>query len=124
MKNITPSQSRPRIDGKFFELNKERYYIKGATYGTFAPDDSGNLFPSNEIVEKDFQLMVENGINTVRTYTVPPLSLLDLALKYGLKVMVGMPWEQHLTFLDTEKQAETLNWQIRSNFYECLEKQS
>lgn len=113
------SQSRPKIDGKFFELNQERYYIKGATYGTFAPDESGNLFPSSEIVEKDFQLMMENGINTVRTYTVPPLSLLDLALKYGLKVMVGMPWEQHLTFLESKKHEMDILKRTKENAEKC-----
>ena len=115
---------RPQIDGKFFKVGDERYYIKGVTYGTFEPDKSGDLFPTSEIVDKDFRLMAENGVNTVRTYTVPPLAVLDAALKHNLKMMVGMPWEQHLTFLDTEKQAETLDWQTCSNFFECLEKQS
>ena len=44
--------------------------------------------------------MAANGINAVRTYTVPPRWLLDLALEHGLCVMVGLPWEQHVTFLD------------------------
>ena len=44
--------------------------------------------------------MRENGVNTVRTYTVPPNGLLDEALKHDLRVMVGLPWEQHVAFLD------------------------
>ena len=44
--------------------------------------------------------MRENGVNTVRTYTAPPNWLLGEALKYELRVMVGLPWEQHVAFLD------------------------
>ena len=44
--------------------------------------------------------MAANGVNAVRTYTVPPRWLLDLAHEHGLWVMVGLPWEQHVTFLD------------------------
>ena len=44
--------------------------------------------------------MAEMGANTVRVFTVPPLWLLDLAAEAGLKVLVGIPWSQHVTFLD------------------------
>ena len=47
--------------------------------------------------------MFVNGINCVRTYTAPPLYLLDIAEKLGLKVMAGLPWEQHLTFYENRK---------------------
>src|SRR5262249_3249627 len=33
-------------------------------------------------------------------FTVPPLWLLDLARAAGLKVLAGIPWSQHITFLD------------------------
>ncbi len=77
-------------------------YIKGVTYGTFKPKD-GFQFPEVSVIEKDFGMMAQNGMNCVRTYTVPPLYLLDIAKKNDLKVMVGLPWEQHITFLDTVK---------------------
>jgi GT2 family glycosyltransferase len=44
--------------------------------------------------------MAANGINAVRTYTVPPVWLLDAAQRHGLYVMVGLQWEQHIAFLD------------------------
>ena len=44
--------------------------------------------------------MAANGVNAVRTYTIPPRWLLDLAAEHGLRVMVGLPWEQHVAFLD------------------------
>jgi beta-galactosidase/beta-glucuronidase len=45
--------------------------------------------------------MTQLGANCIRTYTVPPHWLLDLAHRYRLKVMVGIPWSQHITFLDS-----------------------
>jgi glycosyltransferase involved in cell wall biosynthesis len=88
------------VRGKFLYEGNEKFYVRGVTYGTFRPNEDGSQFPSPEVVESDFRLMAEKGFNSVRTYTVPPLYLLDLASKYGLKVMVGLPWEQHITFLD------------------------
>ena len=50
--------------------------------------------------------MAAIGVNAVRTYTVPPRWLLDLALEHGLRVMVGLPWEEHVTFLDDRERAQ------------------
>ena len=43
------------------------------------------------------------GINAVRVYSAPERWLLDLAQLHGVHVMVGMPWEQHIAFLDTAR---------------------
>src|SRR5262245_49010726 len=88
---------RPRARGKFLFGGDEKLYIRGVTYGTFRPGDSGSEF--NPITaEADFVEMSANGINAVRTYAVPPRWLLDLAWAHGLRVMVGIPWEQHVAF--------------------------
>lgn len=100
--NIT--QGNITVKGKFLYNGDEKFYIKGVTYGTFKPDEEGSQFPSHEVVEKDFTMMVLHGINCVRTYTVPPKHLLDLAYDLGLKVMVGLPWEQHITFYEHRKE--------------------
>ena len=86
--------------GKFFHLGGERFLIKGVTYGTFGPDAQGHQFPPIERIAADFASMSEYGINTVRVYTVPSLALLDEAGRRGLRVMVGIPWAQHIAFLD------------------------
>jgi glycosyltransferase involved in cell wall biosynthesis len=120
MKNhMVKNSLRPFTDGKFLRIGDERFYIKGVTYGTFAPDEKGDQFPSEDIIEKDFKLMSDYGINTVRTYTTPSVLLLDLALKYNLKVMVGLPWEQHLTFLESKKQAGQIIQRIRESVLKC-----
>ena len=88
------------MDGKFLRLGTERYLIKGVTYGTFAPDDKGYQFPDAGQIARDFGLMAALGINTVRVYTPPRRDLLDIAADHGLRVMIGIPWSQHIAFLD------------------------
>ena len=89
-----------RVRGKFFFAGEEKFFVKGATYGPFGLGSHGSQFPEREVVARDFALMVETGVNTLRVFTVPPLWLLDLADDHGLKVLVGIPWSQHVTFLD------------------------
>jgi glycosyltransferase involved in cell wall biosynthesis len=107
--------SRPKVSGKFLLVDGEKFYVRGVTYGTFRPNETGENFPAAEIIEKDFALMTEFGINSVRTYTVPPLHLLDIAQKYNLKVLVGLPWEQHITFLDEPQRVRDIENRIREN---------
>ncbi len=94
---MTPA---PRIQGKFLEVDGRRFLVRGVAYGTFAPDEHGGQFPPLPQVERDFAHMAAAGFNTVRTYTVPPDGVLDLASAHGLRVMVGVPWAQHIAFLD------------------------
>ena len=97
-----PSSPFPRVvsDGKFLRLGHERFLIKGITYGTFAPDADGYQFPALDQVDRDFAAMAALGLNTVRVYTPPRLELLDVAARHGLRVMVGLPWAQHVAFLE------------------------
>lgn len=97
--------NRPRVDGKFLAVGGERFLVKGVAYGTFAPAADGSQFPAPAVVARDFAMMAAAGINTVRTYTVPSEALLDQAAAHGLRVMIGMPWAQHLAFLDDAKLA-------------------
>src|SRR5579872_3340791 len=94
------SAGRVAADGKFLRVGDERFLVKGVTYGTFAPDAQGYQFPSIAQVAEDFRQMAALGINTVRTYTPPRRDLLDEAARQGLRVMVGLPWSQHVAFLD------------------------
>ncbi len=91
---------QPRINGKFLDVDGKRLLVKGVAYGTFAPDDKGMQIPPAERVANDFAQMRQAGINTVRLYTVPPMSLLDEAARHGLRVIIGLPWRQHIAFLD------------------------
>ena len=63
--------------------------------------------------------MAANGLNAVRTYTVPPRRVLDLAAEHGLLVMVGIPWEQHVPFLDDQTRARSIEERVRAGVAAC-----
>jgi GT2 family glycosyltransferase len=100
-------------------VGHEKFYVRGVTYGTFRPNDETRDFPDRRAVGEDFAAMAANGINTVRVYTVPPRWLLDLALHHGLYVMVGLPWEQHVTFLDDPARRRSITRRIAAGVRAC-----
>ena len=110
---------RPVVRGKFIFVGEKKLFVRGVTYGTFQPDAENHQFPAREIVERDFALMAANGVNSLRTYTVPPRWLLDAAQTHGLFVMVGMPWEQHITFLSDPKWARSIEARVREGVRTC-----
>jgi GT2 family glycosyltransferase len=110
---------RPRVRGKFLYVGEEKFWIRGVTYGTFRPDSQGNEFHDPIAVGRDFALMAQNGVNAVRTYTVPPLWLLDAAHGHGLRVMVGLPWEQHIAFLGDRKRVRSIEQRVREGVRAC-----
>ncbi len=90
-----------RVQGKFFFVGDKKHFVKGVTYGPFPKGSHGAQFPEYAIIHTDFALMAKAGINTVRVFTVPPLWLLDAAQQARLKILVGLPWSQHVAFLDS-----------------------
>src|ERR1700690_2432218 len=85
--------------GKFFFRGTEKFFLRSVTYGPFAPGEDGSQFPRPQLVQRDFALMRELGANAIRTFTVPPQWVLDLALEYGIGVLIGLPWAEHVCFL-------------------------
>ena len=111
---VTTALARVVSDGKFLLAGGERFLVKGVTYGTFAPDAQGYQFPPLQQVANDFQSMASLGINTVRVYTVPDRDLLDEAARNDLRVMVGLPWSQHVAFLDDRRQVRAIHREVTS----------
>ena len=81
---------RPVVRGKFFFIGNQKFIARGVTYGPFAPDGAGCAYHNPHVVARDFAMMAQHGINTVRTYTCPPRWLLDVAAQHGLRVTVGV----------------------------------
>ena len=105
--------------GKLLTRNGEPFYLRGVTYGTFAPDERGDQFPRQKQVLADFRAMAANGFNVVRTYTVPPARVLDAAAECRLQILAGLTWEQHIAFLDTEERAEDIRRRVRDQARAC-----
>src|SRR5207244_12841305 len=89
--------------------------IPGVTYGTFAANTAGEQYPERKQVERDFHRMERHSINAIRTYTVPPTWLLDLAARHCIRVLVGVPWEQHVAFLDDGSLTRSMDARVRSD---------
>ena len=47
--------SRPRAVGKFLFVADEKLFVRGATYGTFRPDEAGRDFPSPAVATRDLR---------------------------------------------------------------------
>jgi glycosyltransferase involved in cell wall biosynthesis len=105
--------------GKFLFVGEEKLYLRGVTYGTFRPGENGSGYPDLASVEADFRQMADNGINSVRTYTVPPRHLLDAAARHRLRVLIGLPWEQHVAFLRDSKLALSIEQRVRDGVRAC-----
>jgi glycosyltransferase involved in cell wall biosynthesis len=111
--------ARPEARGKFLYRGAEKLYVRGVTYGTFRPNAEGEEFHDRHVVSTDFAAMAEHGVNSVRTYTVPPCWLLDLAGEQGLSVLVGIPWEQHVAFLDDRGRARSIIQRVQEGVAMC-----
>jgi glycosyltransferase involved in cell wall biosynthesis len=108
-----------RVHGKFFFIGEQKHFIKGVTYGPFPKGSHGQQFPELAVAEADFAAMAEAGINTVRVFTVPPIWLLDAAEQAGLKLLVGLPWAQHIAFLDSAATQREIREAIVSGIRDC-----
>ncbi len=92
-----------RVQAKFFFEEEKKFFIKGTTYGPFAPDPNGEHFGHPEKARTDFSLMQEAGINLVRVYYVPPRWFLDACAEHGIRCLISIPWAEHIEFLNQRK---------------------
>lgn len=113
------SSPRVTVDGKGFRLGESKFYIKGVTYGPFAPQVDGCTFATREQTRLDFQSLRELGANLIRVYYVPPRWLLDLANEFAIKVLVDIPWPKHLCFLESYDVQQTAIQNVREAVTSC-----
>lgn len=106
-------RAAPRVSAKFLYQGSDKFFVRGVTYGTFAPNEDGG-YPAREQVQRDFVRMREAGINTVRIYTEPPTYLLDEAASQGIYVIVGLAWMQHVCFLDDADLTRSIRDNVRA----------
>src|SRR5439155_16150607 len=110
---------RPRVRGKFLFVGETKLYLRGVTYGPFRPDPDGGRYHTPEVAERDFRLMAAQGINAIRTYTVPPRWLLDVAQRHGLWVTIGLPVERHAIFLNDRQRVRSNEEWVRDEVRSC-----
>lgn len=110
---------RPDARGKFVFEGNEKIWLRGVTYGPFCPDEHGSEYHIPEQAARDFAMMAAHGINAIRTYTVPPRWLLDVAAQQGLHVLVSLPWEQHVAFLEDKELCRKIRDKVQAGARSC-----
>jgi O-antigen biosynthesis protein len=113
------SHPQPAVSGKFFRINQRKFHPKGVTYGPFAPNSAGEPFASRKQTALDFELVRLLGANLLRVYHVPPRWLLDLAESHGLKLLIDIPWNKHVCFLDSPALRERACQAVRQAVQNC-----
>jgi len=94
---------RWRVSGRYLARGDCKRLPRGVTYGPFPPDSNGTAFPAPTQVRRDFHLMRQAGIDSVRTYCVPPAWFLELAAEEDVSVLADIPWAKHVCFLDSRR---------------------
>jgi len=92
-----------RVQAKFFFEGEKKFFVKGVTYGPFAPDKDGHHFGTPEKARADLAMMREAGFNLVRIYYVPPRWFLDACAEHGIRCLISIPWAEHVEFLNQRK---------------------
>jgi O-antigen biosynthesis protein len=94
------TNGRVQVDGKLFRQNGRRFYVKGFSYGPFAPNLSGESLPERATLRADLAAIQSLGGNTLRLYSEPSPQVLDDLLEFGIHAIVDIPWEKHRCFFE------------------------
>jgi glycosyltransferase involved in cell wall biosynthesis len=105
------------VEGKFFRAGLKKFHVRGISYGPFEPGLAGDPFASAERTAADFALIRELGANVLRIYHVPPRWFLDSAQQHDLRVLIDIPWNSHLCFLDSRRLQQEACEAVRNAVY-------
>jgi glycosyltransferase involved in cell wall biosynthesis len=101
--NFFSVSERIVVRAKFFFEGDQKFFLKGVTYGPFAPDAEGYEYGTREQAAHDLSSIAESGANLIRLYTSPPPWYLELCQERGLRVLLSIPWMEHVEFLNDRK---------------------
>ncbi|GAB4245039.1 MAG: hypothetical protein OHK005_10140 [Candidatus Methylacidiphilales bacterium] len=88
--------------------------MQGVTYGPLCPrGDPPEYLGTPEIAARDFDLIRRAGFNLLRVYHVPPRWFMDLAREKGLRVIITVPWQNRVLFLNDGKARRTIRRSVR-----------
>ena len=105
--------------GKFLHQGPDKFFVSGATYGAFPPNTRGEQFPERMEAVQDLALMRGAGVNTILTYTVPPIWLLDELHACGMKAIITTPWMDHICFLQGRRDRQKVQRDVRDGVARC-----
>lgn len=97
-----------RIENRKIYVDGKEFFIKGVAYALNYPKIKHYSQIPKEVLEKDFQLMEEAGINTIRTYRTLPDYVLDLAEKRNIMVIENVVYPGDWTNFNSIGELEQL----------------
>lgn len=97
--NDASQVSRLRVSGKFLRVGDEKVRLRGISYGPFRPNSTGAPFPEDACLTNDLEHLSARQFDTVRLHHPPSSQLLNEAERLGLRLIVGIPWTDHVDFL-------------------------
>ena len=89
---------RLRAEGKALVDDGGKVFLRGVSYGPFQPNSREEPFPEDERLTRDLEDIARRGFNTLRLYDPPSNAMLDTCERLGLRLMVGIPWTDHVDF--------------------------
>lgn len=66
--------------------------MRGVTYGSFRRRRDGAPFPEPERVSADLDAIASSGLNTIRTYALPPADVFAAVAETNLRLIVGLEY--------------------------------
>ncbi len=101
------------VAGKNLRLDGQRWFLNAVSYGPFKPNAQGEPYPEPSRIASDFAIMRSMGFNSVRVYELPTDALLREAEAQGLRLIVGIPWTDHIDFLRDPALTEQIKTTVR-----------
>ena len=95
--------SRIRTDGKFLAVGAESFRVRGVTYGGFKARLDGWQYPDSSRLKQDFTAIAGAGLNTIRTYTLPPPEAMEIAAELDLRFLIGLNYHDWRMEFDTRR---------------------
>ena len=93
--------SRIRTDGKFLAVGAGSFRVRGVTYGGFKTRLDGWQYPDSSRLKQDFTAIAGAGLNTIRTYTLPPPEAMEIAAELDLRFLIGLNYHDWRMEFDT-----------------------
>ncbi|MDD5066427.1 MAG: glycoside hydrolase family 2 TIM barrel-domain containing protein [bacterium] len=96
------------LSEKYIMVEGKPFIIKGAAYTLSYPERNHYTQIPVDVFAKDLKMMKEAGINTIKTYDVPPPFFLDLVEEYGLKIIVQVDYVGYWTKYNSAKERKAV----------------
>ena len=100
--------------GKWFRAGETKVTLRAVSYGPFRPGAE-----TAARLEADFASISAMGFNAVRVYELPSEAMLAAAVRHGLRLIVGIPWTQHVDFLSHASLRTEIEATIRDAARRC-----